>query len=145
MWLLCSETKITCHALIGQSVCVACITNFTNNTRFPLHVSTTSCQALYVNSKLLRVATSFPHTYLPSFVASFIITAPILSLLVTRRVLCTPMVGTLMCKSQSNSLRSASSSAIFEQGIKLLFKCSSLGFYHLLAVSKVFTHSTVSL
>jgi len=56
----------------------------------------------------------FNKPYPPSFVASFIITAPILSLLVTRRVLCTPMVGTLTCKSQSNSLRS-SSSAIFKQ------------------------------
>lgn len=61
----------------------------------------------------------FNKPYPPSFVASFIITAPILSLLVTRRVLCTPMVGTLTCKSQSNSLRS-SSSAIFKQVAKKL-------------------------
>ena len=53
------------------------------------------------------------HEGLPSLLASFIMTAPILSLLVTRSVLWTPMVGTLMGKSQSNSFLSGSLSAIF--------------------------------
>lgn len=48
----------------------------------------------------------------PSFSASLIMTAPTLSLLVTLRYFCTPTVGTLMARSQSNSFLESSSAIL---------------------------------
>ena len=75
---------------------------------------------------------------LPSLLASFIMTAPILSLLVTRSVLWTPMVGTLMGKSQSNSFLSESS-AILESSFPFLDSAWRWSNYYpeaLLAISR---------